>query len=235
MEFVQQQSPASLPPGLRIVCISDTHTLLDKISVPEGDVLIHAGDFTRSGKLDEIQKFRRHLDALPHPYKLFIAGNHDLTLDTEYYVQPMNWRRYHYSFLKPGSEFDPNKYSADCLSVVRANSKSGYVKFLHDERIDIPDPIGANFVKIYGTAWQPEFCNMGFNLPIGSEVLLQKYKLIPNGVDILVTHTPPFGILDSNFAAKKCGCVLLEKEIKERIKPRIHIFGHIHEAHGKLM
>lgn len=229
MEFVQT---SSLPPGLRIVCISDTHTLLDKITIPEGDILIHAGDFTKTGKLDEIRKFRRHLDALPHARKLFIAGNHDLTLDTEYYVQPMNWRRYHYSFLKSG-EFDPYKYSADCLNVVRAESETGFVKFLHDEEIDIANPSGESFIKIYGTAWQPDYCNMGFNLPSGGEELLQKYRLIPNDMDVLVTHTPPYEILDKNFVAKKCGCVLLEKEIKERIKPRVHIFGHIHEAHGK--
>src|ERR1700738_1506286 len=63
----------------RIVCISDTHGLHRKVAVPEGDLLIHAGDFMRTGmSLEEIADFNDWLEEQPHPHKIVVAGNHDL-------------------------------------------------------------------------------------------------------------------------------------------------------------
>jgi Icc-related predicted phosphoesterase len=65
----------------RIVCISDTHGLHRKVTVPEGDLLIHAGDFMSAGRsLEEIADFNNWLGEQPHPYKIVVAGNHDLLL-----------------------------------------------------------------------------------------------------------------------------------------------------------
>jgi predicted phosphohydrolase len=61
----------------RLVCISDTHGRCEGIAVPEGDVLIHAGDLTSMGKPDEIEREARWLRGLPHRHKVVIAGNHD--------------------------------------------------------------------------------------------------------------------------------------------------------------
>lgn len=67
---------------IRIVCISDTHGQHRKLKVPPGDVLIHAGDFMLSGRrLEEIVDFDDWLGALPHRYKIIIAGNHDLLFE----------------------------------------------------------------------------------------------------------------------------------------------------------
>ena len=47
-----------------------------------------------------------------------------------------------------------------------------------------------------------------------------------------MTHGPPKGILDRNAGAIECGDEILAKEVRERVKPKFHLFGHIHEAYG---
>jgi Icc-related predicted phosphoesterase len=66
---------------IKIVMISDTHNLHDKIIVPDGDILIHAGDMSMSGKHFEIASFARWLQEQPHKYKVVIAGNHDFLFE----------------------------------------------------------------------------------------------------------------------------------------------------------
>lgn len=86
-------------------------------------------------------------------------------------------------------------------------------------------------IKFYGSPWQPEFHNWGFNLPRG-EKLAEKWVLIPNDTDILITHGPPATILDYTLRDNiNVGCVDLLHKIKE-IKPKINVFGHIHEGYG---
>lgn len=62
---------------MRLVILSDTHCWNTSIEVPDGDVLIHAGDFTFSGESREIQPALNWLGSLPHKVKLIIFGNHD--------------------------------------------------------------------------------------------------------------------------------------------------------------
>ena len=57
-----------------------------------------------------------------------------------------------------------------------------------------------------------------------------KWKLVPPGIDVLITHGPPFGILDK-FDGRRIGCRNLRAEMK-RIRPFLHIFGHVHESYG---
>uniref|UniRef100_A0A8D1F7T3 Metallophosphoesterase domain containing 1 n=1 Tax=Sus scrofa TaxID=9823 RepID=A0A8D1F7T3_PIG len=79
---------------------------------------------------------------------------------------------------------------------------------------------------------QPWFYGWGFNLPRG-QALLEKWNLIPEGVDILITHGPPLGFLD--WVPKKMqrvGCVELLNTVQRRVQPRLHVFGHIHEGYG---
>src|SRR5581483_12507947 len=71
--------PESKDPNyIRFVCLSDTHNKLDKISVPDGDVLIHAGDYTNKNTITEVVNFAEIMEKLPHKYKIIIPGNHDL-------------------------------------------------------------------------------------------------------------------------------------------------------------
>ena len=67
---------------LKIVALSDTHGRRPWFKIPDGDVLIHAGDMTLRGCLDEVVKFNDFLGTLPHPHKIIVAGNHDLCFET---------------------------------------------------------------------------------------------------------------------------------------------------------
>ncbi|MFG0319139.1 MAG: metallophosphatase domain-containing protein [Planctomycetota bacterium JB042] len=178
---------------MRIVCISDTHGRLGEVVVPEGDVLVCAGDFTRRGTEDEIRAFARALHALPHPEKVVVAGNHDFLF-----------------------ERDPE----------RARALLGDVRYLRDEGVSID---GRSF---WGSPWQPEFCDWAFNLPRGA-ALAERWALVPDATDVLVTHGPPRGVLDVTVSGEAVGCDDLARELR-RIAPRLHVFGHIHEAYGRV-
>ena len=68
-------------PTTRLVLISDTHSQHRQVSVPDGDILIHAGDITDHGELEVVRDFNDWLGGLPHPHKLVIAGNHDFCFE----------------------------------------------------------------------------------------------------------------------------------------------------------
>ena len=68
---------------MRIVCLSDTHNLHSAFAVPEGDVLVHAGDATLRGTREEVVAFDAWLGTLPHRHKVLVAGNHDWLFERE--------------------------------------------------------------------------------------------------------------------------------------------------------
>jgi len=87
-------------------------------------------------------------------------------------------------------------------------------------------------VKFYGSPWSPWFHNWAFNLHRG-EPIREKWQLIPEDTDVLITHGPPFGQRDFvPLAQKHVGCEELMARVLE-IKPRVHAFGHIHEGYGR--
>lgn len=79
--------------------------------------------------------------------------------------------------------------------------------------------------------WQPEFCNWAFNLPRDSSQLGARWDAIPYDLDVLVTHGPPAGIGDRTNEGDDAGCEMLLDAIVSA-KPRLHVFGHIHEGYG---
>ncbi len=176
---------------LKVVCISDTHGRHRKLKIPDGDILIHAGDSTNMGALDELKKIDKFLGKFPHPHKILIAGNHDFTFE----------------------------YNLDVSREVLKN-----VIYLQDEEIEIEG------LRIYGSPWQPAMHDWAFNLPRG-EALRKKWALIPKGIDILVTHTPPYGYGDEVGEEGHAGCFDLLRRVQE-LKPRYHVFGHIHDGYG---
>lgn len=228
----------TLPPGIRIVCISDTHNKLPKIlnDIPNGDILIHAGDFSLTGIKQDIAAYRNAIESLPHAHKVLIAGNHDITLNTDYYKK--NGRRFH-SGLE--SEEARSQYSIECKTIMTDHNKQNGYYYLEDEGCTIDFVNSAAqlernnhcsvSVNIYGSPWQPEFCDWAWNLPLGNE-LKEKWDMIPAFTDILITHGPPKGILDKSYNGTECGCDNLLDCVKNRVKPRLHIFGHIHESYG---
>lgn len=87
-------------------------------------------------------------------------------------------------------------------------------------------------VKIYGSPWQPEFYDWAFNLPRMGWELEQKWSDIPLDTDILITHGPAWGYLDTvKGTSVPLGCELLTERIKV-VKPKIHVCGHIHTGYG---
>lgn len=113
----------------------------------------------------------------------------------------------------------------------RAISLLTNARYLEDREVRVEG------LRIWGSPWQPEFNDWAFNLKRG-EPLRAKWSLIPrDGVDVLVTHGPPHGVLDltrpfEGEKSRNVGCEELLQAVRE-VKPRLHAFGHIHEAAGK--
>ncbi|CAI8006337.1 Metallophosphoesterase domain-containing protein 1 [Geodia barretti] len=214
VEKVIPLAPSSPKPAnhTRFVCISDTHSHLPKdFQVPAGDVLIHAGDFSNTGLPREIDEFRQFLEGQPHPHKVVIAGNHDLPFDVANYGTL--WRRFGH----------PRQFDSQQLRglVIKARG----VEYLEDSGTAI------NGISLWGSPWQPEFCDWAFNLPRG-QPCQEKWDLIPSSVDVLVTHGPPLGHGDLCSNGMRAGCVQLLLTIQQRVLPQYHVFGHIHEGYG---
>ena len=98
------------------------------------------------------------------------------------------------------------------------------ITYLEDDSVTIDG------IKIYGSPWQPWFHDWAFNLKRGEEIA-EKWKMIPDDVDILITHGPPHGILDKTERLVNAGCEDLHKRVFD-VNPKIHVFGHIHEGYG---
>jgi hypothetical protein len=111
------------------------------------------------------------------------------------------------------------------------------IDYLQDEEwVDYNDgpngDISEENIRIYGSPWQPEFYNWAFNLPRHGEEMKAKWDAIPNNTDILVTHGPAFGYLDTPGGRSiRVGCEMLRHRVDE-FKPKIHVFGHIHGSAG---
>jgi predicted phosphodiesterase len=182
---------------LRIVAISDTHNRHDQLTLPPGDVLIHAGDFSAHGLAEDLERFVAWLEAQPHRHKLVIAGNHD-------------W------ICQRSEEFTRQALRG--------------VTYLSDEGCELEG------LKFWGAPWQPEFGRWAFNLPRGP-ALAEKWALIPDDTDVLITHGPAYGHGDKAPGATRAssgravGCLDLLDRIRV-VQPRLHVFGHIHCGYG---
>ena len=173
---------------------SDTHTHRG-FSLPDGDVLIHAGDATSNGTLPEVSQFLAWFSAQPHRHKIFIAGNHD------------------WLFAR----------ASDLASMVLVEHPD--VVYLQDSGVEIDG------VRFWGSPWQPAFRDWAFNLPRNGPQLLAIWNKIPMGTDVLITHGPPYGVLDQVQGGEHLGCEALKLRHAE-VKPRVHVFGHIHDGYG---
>ena len=207
---------------IRTVSISDTHGLHRKLpELPPGDVLIHAGDFTNTGEKEQIVDFMDWFASQNYKYKILIAGNHDTTIHKEYY-ESIGRSRFH---RRAGYD------SEECRELLFAYPD---VFYLEDSGISLEftsDHGTVHSISVYGSPWQPEFCDWAFNLSPGPE-LLEKWRKIPTNTDILITHGPPFGFGDLCSNGLRAGCQDLLHEIRRRVKPKLHVCGHIHEGYG---
>jgi Icc-related predicted phosphoesterase len=86
-------------------------------------------------------------------------------------------------------------------------------------------------VKFYGSPWTKQFYDWAFMKP--DQQLREIWDKIPDDTDVLITHGPPWSILDANRRGDLCGSQTLYEAVK-RANPAFHIFGHIHESSGVL-
>ncbi len=167
-----------------------------RLAWPEGDILVHAGDFTMLGKPDKIAEFGNWLRDSVFNAAIIVAGNHDILFQKE-----------------------PQKARKLLL-------KHDKIHYLEDGGCTIDG------ISFYGSPWQPEFSHgWAFTLATEEE-LSNKWRRVPSNVQILVTHGPPAGILDFTVDGRHAGSTSLLTEIIQRVKPRLHLFGHIHEGYG---
>jgi len=211
------QSPIEGKKKVRIVVVSDTHHLHREIPLyPHADIFIHCGDFThkRDWKGDtsrcpnSLKDFNNWLGDLPYKYKIVIAGNHEIGFN--------NWTK----------------------EEIRA--KLSNAMYLQDEEVTIEG------IKFYGTPWTTS-SNMGFS--ISHKHITDKWKNIPLDTDILISHLPPHNILDLAYSDRGtsgtctvCGATHphhshwgdenLRDSILNKIKPKVHLFGHNHDENG---
>uniref|UniRef100_A0A915EPB2 Calcineurin-like phosphoesterase domain-containing protein n=1 Tax=Ditylenchus dipsaci TaxID=166011 RepID=A0A915EPB2_9BILA len=195
------------PDKVRFVCISDTHEVLEKLlpKIPMGDVLLHSGDFTNFGSRKAIRAFNEQIGSLPHPHKIVIAGNHEMGFDS------------------------PTRFCNGTYQGYKLLTNCTYLENSFTEVYGI---------RIYGTPHH--FLNhWAYYCQPGKEIL-QKWLNIPTyisdtPIDVLMTHTPPLGHLDwvdNEWHTGNVGCPELLNCVEKRIKPKFHVFGHIHENNG---
>ena len=110
-------------------------------------------------------------------------------------------------------------------ALVQSILKENGIIYLQDTGITID---GINF---WGSPWTPEFNNWAFMKE--DRLLKYKWDKIPKNTDVLITHGPPYSILDKVEYYRSVGSETLESSVLTK-KPKIHIFGHIHEGYGKM-
>lgn len=173
---------------MKIVCISDTHEQHRNIEIPDGDILIHAGDFTFQGDWRWYADVDNWLFSLPHEHKIIVAGNHD---------------------------FDFYKFPWRCITLEN-------------------DEVVIEGLRIWGSPYTPTFGNWAFMEDRGKRIR-EIWKKIPDGLDVLITHGPMYGIGDLTPRHQNVGCDDLTAKVWSlKNPPRLHVFGHIHHGYGKV-
>lgn len=207
---------------VKFMILSDTHNF-DRESaspcpltqpLPKVDVVLHCGDLTSVGGIASYKKALRMLGQFEAELKLVIAGNHDLSLDGDY------WRSH------PREGNDPTEHDQALAIMTGDLAKAAGVTYLEEGERTFMLQNGKTF-KIFASPYQPEFCDWAFAY---SRDEGERRWNIPKDVDIVMTHGPPEGVLDL-CGNGHVGCKGLLEEVEWRT-PLMHCFGHIHEGYG---
>lgn len=178
--------------SVRLVLMGDTHELHRECDLPDGDILIHTGDFSMmSRSFAAIEDFDEWLGELPHRFKLVVPGNHEFALED--------------------------------------SARRGLIS---NARLLINESVEVMGLKIWGSPVTP-LCGAAFGL-ISDRDRARLYNQIPEDTDIVVTHGPPYGVLDqAPSSGHHEGCHQLLAAM-QRVKPRLHVFGHVHGCFGRM-
>ena len=212
-------------------CISDLHGHYPHLE--GGDLLVIAGDLTSNDSIPAWKTFYDWLLPLKYKRKLYIGGNHD-----NFLTKALS------SSVADDLGLDRGDPSMEYL----CDSGTEFEYFWSDEN---NIRCGKNF-KIWGSPWTKSFKGqnphcMAFTVDDEQE-LKEKFELIPEDTDILITHSPPNGILDQvtdrdlfcpsfqvPLRKKRVGSTALCHLLyKKKLKPKLHVFGHIHEGYGHI-
>ncbi|EHK47422.1 hypothetical protein TRIATDRAFT_298560 [Trichoderma atroviride IMI 206040] len=239
-------SPDSPTIKTRILIISDTHTSVpkpesegdteDELSkpgassithptgfrapLPEADAVLHCGDLSKRGRPEEMRKTFDMLRGLRAPLKLVIAGNHDLAFDDTNDIHDDTDGSDDDDATKPNNK---PKYK-EVMQIAKEAEVDG-VRYLTEGTYSF-DLANGSRLRIYASQYTPQYGYWAFQYQGGEHTFD-----IPSDVDIAMTHGPPLGILDRTSHGDRAGCGTLFKSLY-RAKPKIHCFGHIHEAWG---
>lgn len=178
----------------------------ERPELPGGDLLIVAGDLTGANNQIEIDRFGQWISQQEYNKKIFITGNHDNLLVEE---KP---RKYFVNI--NGNSYERCEYLCDSCTEFKG-------------------------LKIWGSPWTKTFVGMNphckaFTCESDKE-LAEKWALIPEDTEILVTHSPPFSILDKNAQGFNVGSITLWERLRKLPKLKLHVFGHIHREGGQML
>jgi calcineurin-like phosphoesterase family protein len=208
--MAETQPQVSAGNKISIVCLSDTH--LKCPQVPDGDLLLHAGDFTSRGKFDEMQAQLDWLGALPHRHKVVVGGNHDRVLDPSYIAKHPKFDQ--------GGKFEELDWHD--------------ITYLERTSVTLEFPDAGRSLRIYGCPLTPAYvAPKGGRGPYYSWAFLYDGKdhmwanTVPDDTDILLVHGPPKGHLDNDGK----GCPHFLREVW-RVRPPLVVFGHMHRSRG---
>jgi Icc-related predicted phosphoesterase len=197
-----------------IDCISDLHGHYPELE--GGDLLIIAGDMTAHDKIPEWFIFFDWLEKQKYRKKIYIGGNHD------------NFLVHCIAFNDP-----KHKWLSDLIEEETGNPKGANIEYLKDTGTEFEG------LKIWGSPWTAWFAGINSKCEAfvlnGESFLKKKWDLIPKDVDILITHSPPFGHLDRVYNGQigkwmHCGSMTLAQIDCD---PKLWVFGHIHEGYGQ--
>ena len=208
---------------MRVVLISDTHGKHRDIKLPKGDILIHAGDMTNVGELVQFEDFNKWMGEQDFEHKIAVAGNHDTSLDL------------------PADEVLCGQTRRSPLRIVGIGTREEwrnkiiplFTNFVYLENSGVV----VDGLNIWGSPYTPFFASdfWRFYTRSGAE-RSRMWAKIPEGLDVLITHGPPRGILDMTMEKVEAGDLELHDRVRRLMKnpPKVHVFGHIHEGYGTM-
>lgn len=213
----------------RFLIISDTHGAQfspEAKPLEPVDVAVHCGDLTDKSRLHEFKSTIELLKGIPAPLKLVIAGNHDFSLDPPAFEQKIA------EMEPPMSAEDVKKEFGDFGGVKKLfeDARESGIMFLDEGNHQFKLANGA-LLKVFASPYIPSRRGIGFRYHPDDD---HDWNL-DKEVDLVMTHSPPRGVLDLTYSSEQIGSPSLFAAVA-RAKPLIHCFGHVHEDWGaKLM
>jgi Icc-related predicted phosphoesterase len=156
-------------------------------------------------------------DAVIHSGDITYVGSRWEVVDFLTWFSSLNYQ--YKIFIAGNHDFYFEKHPSEIKKLIPEN-----VTYLNDSGIII------NGINIWGSPVTPWFFNWAFNRRRG-KVISKHWNLIPDNTQLLITHGPAFGILDTVINGENVGCEDLLKKLQQ-VKPNVHVCGHIHESYG---